>query len=264
MWSCGSCSEVNDDNFEVCWKCQTDQDAGKVIPAPRRTSFMMRTKAVVPCGHWVRLTWFQHISAHRSEGPWPVVEDLTAGMMYGPEWAIAVNWRDDPDGTRRVTVPVLNKYHPVAKVVAGTCVSTHVLASDRGSRYVITVDLDDDETGGHGWRRLHAHHPAFLWGDEGLQQQWPNGAVHRIHWSEPYTLDLHRDPTIGTPHVDIHVRVRQRRGGHVYQVQCTLAVTRTKELEELPALTMLLPRIEGAAASEILEILRARSAEGDG
>jgi hypothetical protein len=107
-------------------------------------------------------------------------------------------------------------------------------------------------------QRLETRHAALYLHEEGLEQEWPSGAVHRILWGSPFAAHLHRAPDQSWrgPVVDIHLRLVQQRQDATDTVALTLCLEDAPKLRSLPPLVALLPRLEGEQAASLLAQVR--------
>jgi len=104
-------------------------------------------------------------------------------------------------------------------------------------------------------RRLRTTHATLYLGDAGIDQDWPNGAVHSVRWERPFSIAMHRSPATFGPTADVHVQLKQSQANALAIVAFTLCVTDSPEVQRLAPLTTFLPRLEGEEARLVLRLL---------
>ncbi len=114
------------------------------------------------------------------------------------------------------------------------------------------------QEGTTGRTRLETQHAALYLSDEGLEQDWPSGAVHNISWGERFTVHVHREPDghWRGPLVEVHLRLQQNRDGHTHMVALTLCLEDQPSLRALEPMRAFLPRLTGEQAQEFVGTLR--------
>ena len=150
-----------------------------------------------------------------------------------------------------------------ADVVSSTTVWGHHLGARDPYAHpstVLILQLTNDSTRDEpaSRRKVGERNSVLYWTGQGLEQDWPNGATHRVVWSEPFSAVLHRDPRTvpDLPSLDIHARLRQTSGGQAHTIALTLALTANASLATLPALEQLLPRLEGSEAERLMQMIQ--------
>lgn len=119
--------------------------------------------------------------------------------------------------------------------------------------------------GEHARRQLETSHATIYHSDVGVEQVWPNGAVHTIRWDRPFVCTMHRSlvQAYNGPTADVHVQLKQQGEERLDIVAFSLCLTDQPEIQRLDPLMAFLPRVEGPDAEVVLESIR-RAAQLNG
>ena len=177
--------------------------------------------------------------------------EVTAAVTYESRWVLSGRNPKHPHGVLRIFVCRSCGY------VQTFALDPETVPIDPNMRTrLIRGPGADNQTGQR--RRLQTNHATLYLVDGGIDQDWPNGTVHKIRWGKPFTVHLHRGPAVGWrgPVADVHMRLQQERDDELATVAFTLCLTDSPEIRSLPALTAFLPRIEGKDGVQVLRQIR--------
>lgn len=126
-----------------------------------------------------------------------------------------------------------------------------------GDKYMTALVQGEAARGGEaGRRRIETSHAVLHLGSTALEQDWPDGSLHRIVWESPFEFEARREDLDNAPDlVDLHVRLVQTlQVGQRHTVAFTLRVS-TASVPDFERESAILPLIEGKEAMEILSLL---------